>query len=1112
MFNRGLDELLATLPSLEGLPPAELRRLLTGAWLDAVDRRDLGGSSGAADHDGRLRRLANALAVRILLIDDLPSPERRACAFVAAECLGIARETPADSAEPEPWTLGSVQRFELVEEALLYLIAGYDANAALTAKTLDIMEPLGDDPERPISEWALRRISAMLDLQSPAPGDAAPPPDGGSLRDRVRQELWRRIGEVVGDHVSWLKLRRVEDPQASLVLSELVHELERQPGDEPGPAAHADLHHLCILLAAACNETSARALRRLPSPHDDGGRFAAYQSQRALRMPLLWPAAADYAARALPGPSVHAVVAVPTGAGKSAVAELAIAQAVRDGWVLYLAPTNALVAQARRDLVRSVGALDGVRVRDFLGGAEYTQLEGEALGSIADSSVLIMTPEKCSLALRQNPDAFDRLALCVLDEAHLIGDSGSRGVVAELVVAEVLHRSPDARVLMLSALLEDPAQLSAWLRDATNREAITVDRPWRPTRTLRALAGLAAEPTAALRVQAREFLLARPNRTGKKVDAPIRLLAALHGSWSGEDPADYAIVDTGLTTKARVLRNGTVQTTDHTAPTTRVLVQALLEREHRVLAFLPGDRHAPFSHARSLAGLPDRTTALPRADIEALLMLADAEIGGSQQARDKLSELHAALEKGVAIHSSAMLPYEQRASEIAFERGVAVVMFATGTLAQGLNLPATAVVVGGTTVGDRRQGNTPEGRARARSQLLNAIGRAGRAQIASRSISIVVPNSPLEIAAEPAIGEAKAQAAFLESEDAAMAITSPLDGLIRRSLDGTLDMQTMAVPEQTAFAFLSYTLETGDAEAVLRRSYATHQAQAADSAGAIAGTLHTLGTGFLADAQAPEWVAGAAHRAGVSLPVAAELHRLARARLESAATPDTVEAWAQWLVALLADFSPQALEAAIKPKPWESTSVEAIHSHDETTAAAWAALANTMKGWLDGEPLTTVGAALHASASPISTRRGSGDPLPRLLRAIREGFEFDLAALAGALVAVVATGSEEEGPEATWALSDGAQRALSLLPLGVRLGAASPGALALMRAGARPRVLAHLLARRASIPELDDDEDLRVWASTVVESLDNAEFLDAIARSDAERELFTAAAYVAAVV
>ena len=61
MYGRGLDALFDALPTLRGLPPAALRRLLTGAWLDAVDHRDLGGQAARADELAQLRRLASAL-------------------------------------------------------------------------------------------------------------------------------------------------------------------------------------------------------------------------------------------------------------------------------------------------------------------------------------------------------------------------------------------------------------------------------------------------------------------------------------------------------------------------------------------------------------------------------------------------------------------------------------------------------------------------------------------------------------------------------------------------------------------------------------------------------------------------------------------------------------------------------------------------------------------------------------------------------------------------------------------------------------------------------------------------------------------------------------------
>ena len=89
---------------------------------------------------------------------------------------------------------------------------------------------------------------------------------------------------------------------------------------------------------------------------------------------------------------------VPTGAGKSAVAELAVARDLANGWVLYLAPTNALVGQVIRDLRKCVGDLEGVEIRGFIGGAEHTEVPGETIQAVANRQVLVMTPEKCSLA------------------------------------------------------------------------------------------------------------------------------------------------------------------------------------------------------------------------------------------------------------------------------------------------------------------------------------------------------------------------------------------------------------------------------------------------------------------------------------------------------------------------------------------------------------------------------------------------------------------------------------------------------------------------------------------------------------------------------------------
>lgn len=1097
MFNAGVEALLEALPGLANLDRSHVRRVLAGAWLDVVRYRDFAHVEGVAT-GADLRRLATALEVRLFLGGALPDEARHASAFVAAEALGIVRELNPPVDEPESVAFGSVRRFELVEEGLLYLIAGYDANAALTARELDTGAP-SVDPE--ISAWALARIRALLDHTRPAPNDEAPQASSdASLRDRIRHEVWRRIGSSVGAHVRWLRLLEDKDPKVGLALGALAHDLHEP--DRPAASAYPDLHHLCRLLASACEETDARALRRVAPPIADEERFLEYQRGRARRMPLLWPAAAEYAAKALPGPLSHAVVTVPTGAGKSAVAELAAAQAVGRGWVLYLAPTNALVAQIRRDLTRSLGAL-GVRIRGLTGGAEYTQMSSETLDSLADREIAVMTPEKCSLALRQNPEAFESLSLCVMDEAHLIGDEHSRGVVAELVLAEVLHRSRDVRVLLLSALIENPDRLAGWLTAATGTDAVAIDAPWRPTRTLRALCGLDAERAVDLAAEARDrFRYLPSNRKNVRVDLPLRLLGALHGTWTGEDPADYEIVDTGLTVPTDVDRHGRISKTGHTAPTTRALTQALAAAGHRVLVFLPGDRHAPFSHARALDGPGRRLPRRPN-EADSLLTLADAELAGVEGGRS--SELHDALDRGLALHTSAMLVEEQRASELTFEAGAATVMLATGTLAQGLNLPATAVVIGGTAVGDRREANTAAGKARAKAQLLNAIGRAGRAQTAARSLAIVVPNQPVYIGTAPAVAVARDAAGFLAEEDGSTEVTSRLDGLIAATLSNSLDLETMGVPEQTAFAFLSFTAESGDATAVLRRSLAAHTGGAADRAEQVTDALRTLGRQFLERESAGAWIATAAHRAGITLPVAVALERELRAILTERRPVDVGE-WAATLVDALAAMPNEIRPGLLADENLASTAVAVVGSNDpEEQRSGWKALARTIDAWLAGRPLTEVGAALHARDAPIDTRRAKGAEMPRTLRFVGNAIEHDMTTLAGAAVAIVQTGveSHSDGP---WALDVPSAQALVRLPLAMRAGAANPAALALIQAGLRPRIAAHLVARLTS-PSVGEDEDvLQFWAELILDELERREFIERYAQTAAQRKVLAAVA------
>lgn len=1070
MFNSGIDALLQALPTISGLTVAEIRRLLTRAWLETTDGRLGVDGQRTTTMPADLRRLATALELQAIVPLDVALSTVRACAFVAAEALMIAEQlAPLPDRQSGHQIFGRVGRFEHIEAGLLYLIAGYDANAALAAGDLGDRPPEQDVPDGPIAEWALDRIVNLLRLRTTVDAAAAPQvTDGASLRRTVRHEIWRRIGVHVSDHLDWLTFTSGTDPNTGAALRELAGQLEPGTGGVAGPAVHADLHHLLLLLAAACEGTTGRALRGVPPPPGDpDGRFAAYQRARAATRPLLWPAAEDYARQALPGPTAHAVVAVPTGSGKSSVAELAIGQARSRGWVLYLAPTNALVGQIRRQTAEVFGS---DAVREFIGGAEYTQLAGESLSDIGDRQVLVMTPEKCSLALRQNPGAFARLALCVFDEAHLLGDRHGRGVIAELVLAEIMHRAADARLLLMSALVANPEALADWLRSATRLPAAVVKEPWRPTRTLRAIAGVDRErgnPAAAEAV--RRLRERPPSRKNERVTMPVALISGLQGAWRSTEPGDYALTKTNIGIPLKVNREPRLIADGYCTPATCAIVQRLGETGDKVLAFLPRSRHDSFLAAGMLPGFAD--TSVPNeATVEAFLRLAERELGVP-------SRLRAALRKRVAVHTSALLTEEQRASEVAFDRDVAVAMFATGTMAQGLNLPATAVVIGGTDIGYDEQATAQQKKDGARAQLLNAIGRAGRAHVAARSMAIVVPNRLVVLQGSGDAMTAVRDAEFLQDEDASSTITSALDDMIANALGGRLGLEAMSNAEHTAFTFLAFASDNiGDVSGVIGKTWAVHRASARAHAEALAGAIGVAGRDFIARAGVPRWVALAAHQSGITLPEVTRIYEGLRAHLVADAAPSSIPEWASLLLDLIAPLPTWQLQRILSKVPYGSSRLAGIYESDpDVRAEGWRAYRAALHAWMAGQPLIEVAEEIHPRPVNQNAGRGSQDPLPRVIAVVGNGFRFGLSLIAGSLVAIIATGREHD-PDGPWNIPVEALRLLNLLPLAVRSGADRPEVLAWVRAGVSTRVAAHMLSALFPAPPGQSDQELQRWA------------------------------------
>jgi hypothetical protein len=194
----------------------------------------------------------------------------------------------------------------------------------------------------------------------------------------------------------------------------------------------------------------------------------------------LWPSQREAATRSL-DLTDDLVVALPTSAGKTRVAEIAALMSLAAGKrVLVVTPLRALSAQTERTFRKTFTAL-GFTVSSLYGASGISSGDEDALRT---RNIVIATPEKLDFALRNDANLIDDVGLIVLDEGHMIGPT-EREIRYETLVQRLLRRSDasERRIICLSAILpsgEELDDLTAWIRGDAPGHAVRSD--WRPTR------------------------------------------------------------------------------------------------------------------------------------------------------------------------------------------------------------------------------------------------------------------------------------------------------------------------------------------------------------------------------------------------------------------------------------------------------------------------------------------------------------------------------------------------------------------------------------------------------------------------------------------------------
>lgn len=396
----------------------------------------------------------------------------------------------------------------------------------------------------------------------------------------------------------------------------------------------------------------------------------------------LWPSQID-AAKKVVQDEGNLVVSLPTSAGKTRIAEICMLVTLAQGRrVLYVTPLRALSAQTESSLARTFRPI-GKSVSSLYGGIGASSVDERLLGN---RDIVVSTPEKLDFALRNDPSLIDDVGLIVLDEGHMIGLE-DREVRYEVQVQRLLRRSDAAtrRIVCLSAVLPDNGDeedFVEWLTEGEGEDGL-VRMNWRPTR-LRYGEVLWQDNRARVEYQVESEESFVPSYFEGFVP-PV-------GKRKKSFPSNQR--ELCLATTWKLVNDG------HS-----VLIYCPLRRSVEPFAKSILDLYARGALNSVLVANPDE---LRRA----------LAIGGEWLGAD--STLLTCLKLGVAVHHGALpTPYRREVEQL-LRDGVLRVTVSSPTLAQGLNLTASAIVFHG-IIRNRKLIKLKEFR--------NVVGRAGRAYV-----------------------------------------------------------------------------------------------------------------------------------------------------------------------------------------------------------------------------------------------------------------------------------------------------------------------------------------------------------------------------------------------
>ncbi|KAM0828724.1 hypothetical protein ACQ4PT_067356 [Festuca glaucescens] len=397
------------------------------------------------------------------------------------------------------------------------------------------------------------------------------------------------------------------------------------------------------------------------------------------------------------------LVSAHTSAGKTAIAEYAIAMSFRDKQrVIYTSPLKALSNQKYRELSQ-----------------EFSDV-GLMTGDVTlqpNATCLVMTTEILRAMLYRGSEVIKEVGWVIFDEIHYMKDR-ERGVVWE---ESIVFLPPAIKMVFLSATMSNATEFAEWICNLHKQPCHVVYTDFRPTPLQHYVFPIGGSGLYLVVDENGQF---REDNFLKLQDTFAKQPSQLDGRKGGGPKASGRIAKGGNASGSSDIYR---------------IVKMIMERKFQPVIIFSFSRRECEHHAMSMSKL-DFNTEEEKDNIEQVFRSAILCLSEEDRGLPAIELMLPLLKRGIAVHHSGLLPIIKELVELLFQEGLVKALFATETFAMGLNMPAKTVVF--TSV---KKWDGDSNRYIGSGEYIQMSGRAGRRGKDERGICVIMIDEKMEM-------------------------------------------------------------------------------------------------------------------------------------------------------------------------------------------------------------------------------------------------------------------------------------------------------------------------------------------------------------------------------